>query len=216
MDAEGGERKSRPEEDSKSSERVECPVCLAIQSVEDFLKTKCDHKFCKSCVQELLKVSLATNCPICRQRISAFDIVRISTGLTLAERPTTIFGGVYVQGGTEGLASYHFNEVESYISYSSAPPSWLLDDGSPPPVKKLFLNASYNASTRTFSAVVDWSHVNFDGDAKWIYRMVFSEDFTSIEGGEVLSYGAEGEKRHWHAYEEDLFYVRLQQMNFDL
>lgn len=203
------------QQDSKSSDKSECPVCLAVQSTEDLLKTKCDHRFCRSCVIELLKGSLTSNCPICRQRISAFDTTRISTGQALAERPTTIFGGVYVQCDTEGLASYHFNDGDSYISYSAAPPFWRLDDGSPPPVKKPFLNASYDASTRTFRAAVDWSHVNFNGDAKWIYRIVFSEDFASIESGEVLSYGAAGEKRHWHAYEQDLFYVRQHQINLD-
>ena len=47
---------------------------------------------------------------------------------------------------------------------------------------------------RTFTAVVDWTDVNFDGDAKWFYRMIFSEDLSQIEGGEVLSYDADGQK----------------------
>ena len=92
---------------------------------------------------KLLKGSVAANCPMCRQKISVHDISLMLTGRMLVERPTTIFGGVYIQDGTEGLASYHFSEAESYI-YRAAPPSWLLDDGSPPPLKKTVLNAHYD------------------------------------------------------------------------
>lgn len=189
------------------AEGIECPVCFAIK--EDILVTKCKHKFCRSCVVELLKdLPASTSCPICRQKISVFDITCLSSGKVLMEQPTTIFGGVYIQGGTEGLASYHFSEEESYISYSAAPPSWRLDDGSTPPVKKPFLNSTYDPTIRTFRAIIDWSSVNFAGDAKWIYRMVFSEDFTIIEGGEVLTYGPAGERRMWQVYEQNLYYIR--------
>ena len=106
------------------------------------------------------------------------------------------------------MASYHLNEDESYISYSAAPPSWRLDDNSAPPLKKPFLSQTYDPAIRTFRAIVDWTSVNFHGDAKWIYRMVFSEDFTRIESGEVIAYGPREEKQGWHAYEQDLFYTR--------
>lgn len=137
------------------TEHTECPVCYTVLIEEDTLVTKCEHKFCRSCVIKLLKDSPSATCPVCRQKISAFDITTLLSGKVLLERPTTIFGGVYVQGNTEGLASYHFNEDESYISYSAAPPYWLLDNGSAPPVKKLFLNSTYDPATRTFRAVVD-------------------------------------------------------------
>ena len=40
----------------------------------------------------------------------------------------SIDGHVYVQGGTEGLASYHFTPLlMPYISYASAPVHWNLD-----------------------------------------------------------------------------------------
>ena len=191
---------------------AECPVCLTPHSLRDLLLTKCEHKFCKSCVAKLLKTY---SCPLCRQRITVYDITRISTGRPLVERPTTITGAVYVQCNTVGLASYHFSEEESYISYSAAPPNWLLDDGSPPPVKKPFLQTNYDPTSRTFRAVVDWSDINFAGDAEWIYRMVFSEDFTMIERGEVLSYDADGEQGRWHVYQRDLHYKRLEQIDFE-
>ena len=194
--------------------KAECPVCLGFHSLKELLLTKCEHRFCKFCVRSLLKEPGAT-CPLCRQEITPYDTTRISTGQALAERPTTIFGGVYIQAGTLGLASYHFSEEESYISYSAAPPNWRLDDGSPPPVKKPFLHATYDASCRTFRAVVDWSENTFGGDAEWIYRMVFSEDFRIIEKGEVIGYKADGSKGDWLVYEEDLFYTRYEEIDFN-
>ena len=193
--------------------KAECPVCLASHSLQDLVLTKCEHKFCKSCVAHLL--GGAATCPLCRQPITPYDTTRLSTGRPLAEPPTTIFGGVYVQCNTVGLASYHFSHEESYISYCAAPPTWRLDDGSPPPVKKPFLHSMYDASSRTFRAVVDWSDNNFGGDAEWIYRMVFSEDFMTIEKGEVISYEAGGRKGDWHAYEQDLFYTRHEEIDFN-
>ena len=121
MDSKGG-KESPPEveeddkeEDTESSERSECPVCYSTEPVKNLLQTKCDHNLCRSCVVKLLKGSVAANCPMCRQKISVYDISLMSTGRTLVERPTTIFGGVYIQDGTEGLASYHFSEAESYL-----------------------------------------------------------------------------------------------------
>ena len=193
---------------------AECPVCLASLPLKDLLLTKCEHKFCNSCVRSLLKEAEAT-CPLCRQVITPYDTTRISTGRALAEPPTTIYGGVYIQAGTVGLASYHFSQEESYISYSAAPPSWRLYDGSPPPAKKPFLHATYDENCRTFRAVVDWSDNTFGGDAEWIYRMVFSEDFKTIEKGEVICYEADGSKGDWHVYEKDLLYTRCEQIDFN-
>ena len=204
----------RKEMEASESGTAECPVCLASHPLRDLLLTKCEHKFCKSYVGSILKAADAT-CPLCRREITPYDTTRLSTGQALAERPTTIFGGVYIQGGTLGLASYHFSEQESYISYSAAPRIWRLDDGSPPPAKKPFLHATYDASCRTFRAVVDWSDNNCHGNVEWIYRMVFSEDFRTIEKGEVIAYEADRRKGEWHAYEQDLFYVRHEEIDFN-
>ena len=38
---------------------------------------------------------------------------------------------------------------------------------------------------------------------------MFSADYTRIERGEVISYGASGETRNMWAYGRDLVYVRL-------
>ena len=204
------------EESGKDQDSVECPICLTLHPLQNLLQTKCDHKFCRSCVASLFKDELRSVCPLCRRTVTPYDTVRISTQRALAEQPTTIYGGVYVQAGTVGLASYHFSPEESYICYSAAPTTWRLDDGAPPPVRKPFLNATYDSSSRTFRAVVDWSEVNFGGDAEWIYRMVFSEEFSTIERGEVVSYDAMGRKGMWHVYEQDLFYERLEKIDFEV
>ena len=111
--------------------------------------------------------------------------------------PTTIFSSVYVQGFVyagvhEGVASYHFNSVDDcYISYANAPESWILDDGSPPPVRKPFEQVSYVEETRTFQGVVTWPQ-GFDGAIRWEYTMVFSSDFSFIASGKVQPYRAFG------------------------
>ena len=62
---------------------------------------------------------------------------------------------------------------------------------------------------------MDWSDNTFGGDAEWIYRMVFSEDFKTIEKGEVIGYKADGSKGDWHVYEKDLLYTRCEQIDFN-
>ena len=107
------------------------------------------------------------------------------------QRLDTILGQTYIQGNQEGLASYHFNfplTVEndqggSYISYETAPPMWKLQNGDKPPNKKYFDNPKYDADTRTFTGLIDWKENPFHGDYLWEYTMIFSADFTKIEGG---------------------------------
>lgn len=126
----------------------------------------------------------------------------------------TICGNVYVQGGMEGLASYHFEKDgysfdRSYISYASAPPYWRLSNGSPPPKKKHFENSSYDAHTKTFKGTVDWSPLNFNGDSRWEYRMVFSDNLLEIEGGEIVCIDAEGGNKEILSFGRDIFYEKL-------
>ena len=97
------------------------------------------------------------------------------------------------------MASYHFSDdpqTGSYISYSAAPASWTLDDGSKPPAEKYFLGQNYNEGTRTFTGIIDWSETTFHGDAKWNYTMVFSPDFTTIESGQVQCFNLQGDITH--------------------
>lgn len=186
----------------------ECPICLSSKSLDAFTLTICDHKVCNTCMVGLLKVT--RRCPICRRDISPFDTTWLVGGDPLIKPFTTIYDSVYVQGHTEGLASYHFSEEESYISYAAAPPIWRLDNGQPPPEKKLFENCSFNPETRTFTADVNWTPVAFHGDAKWVYRIVFSEDFMEIESGEVKAYDDHEQKKlPEHMYGLHLFYTKV-------
>lgn len=111
--------------------------------------------------------------------------------------PATMFGSVFVQGTSyssvlEGVASYHFDSPERcYISYANAPESWLLDDGSKPPRQKNFELMSYEPSSRTFKGTIRWPQ-GFDGAVRWVYTIVFSEDFEQISDGKVQPYGSRG------------------------
>uniref|UniRef100_A0A7S2HRU7 RING-type domain-containing protein n=1 Tax=Zooxanthella nutricula TaxID=1333877 RepID=A0A7S2HRU7_9DINO len=112
--------------------------------------------------------------------------------------PATVFGSVFVQGTEwmemhEGIASYHFDaEDDCYISYANAPSDWLLDDGTPPPAKKTFVRASYDAASRTFRGSIEWDPT-FNQASRWVYEMVFSEDFSSIVAGMMREYGPSGD-----------------------
>jgi len=101
------------------------------------------------------------------------------------------YGQVYLQGGSLGVASYHFDSATdpsgTYISYSNAPSSWKLEDGSAPPIKKPFTNAKYDENTRTFTGDIAWDESPFMGDTLWSYTMVFSETFAIIEAGMMVS-----------------------------
>lgn len=111
--------------------------------------------------------------------------------------PTNIFGSVYVQGQDymfhmEGVASYHFNSPDNcFVSYANAPVDWLLDDGSDPPARKPFTEIEYLEESRTFRAAVEWQPA-FQGDVRWEYEMVFSEDFNRIVGGTCHRINADG------------------------
>ena len=133
--------------------------------------------------------------------------------------PTTLGGCTFVQGGTVGLASYHFptdhfdelpyEQLEApYISYEVAPPFWSQDDGSAMPRKKPFINASYDGATRTFRGTIHWEPP-LHGEARWEYEMHFDEQFETIAGGQVRAFDAQGAETQQHTFGVDLSYVRL-------
>lgn len=111
--------------------------------------------------------------------------------------PITVFGSVYVQGAfysglLEGVASYHFvSENSCYISYEKAPDAWRLDDGSAPPLKKPFLDASFDAQLRRFRGKVVWD-VPFQGAARWEYELFFAEDYSRVVHGSLRSFSQDG------------------------
>jgi hypothetical protein len=106
--------------------------------------------------------------------------------------PTDLLGCVFTQGGQVGLASYHFpidmGIDGAYISYEDAPPTWLLDNGDPPPPRKFFIDPTFDPPTRTFRGIIEWQTSPFSGEVKWEYTMVFSECFSHIVGGGVRGF----------------------------
>lgn len=186
----------------------ECPICY--QEIIEKCTTPCQHAFCKSCIINVLKAGNFV-CPYCRGVING-HLVKLENGDPLAELPTTIFGQVFIQGDTEGLASYHFNsEDDCYISYESPEcvmwPS--LSDGSRPPSRKPFDHAAYNENTRTFTGIINWSPINWEGDAIWIYTMVFPEDFSSIPHGTIVCLDENKEFVRTDFFGQDLNYRRI-------
>lgn len=169
----------------------ECCVCLG--DITDACRAPCGHKFCRQCILKALgrkPPEWSGSCPLCRTHISVYNL-RDASGVQLATLDVgTIFGCVFVQSGRVGLASYHFDaEEDCYISYASAP--WTLDDGSPPPAKKPWADARYDAETCTFRGVITWDPP-FQGDVKWDYEIIFAEDFAGVIGGRVVGTSADG------------------------
>jgi len=163
-----------------------CAVCLG--PCEDPCFTPCGHTYCRRCIVRVLDMrapSWLGSCPLCLRKISLYSI-RDASGVPLAEASvTSLYGGVYVQVGGLGIASYHFdNERDCYISYERAPPQWKLDDGSAPPSKVPFEAASFEPETRTFRGTVNWTP-SFDGDLEWKFSIVFAEDFCCIVDGNI-------------------------------
>ena len=191
-----------------------CMVCF--EEIIDKCTLKCSHFFCKRCLVEILKEFLfELTCPYCRQECMIYEIKDGDN--FLFSKPDTIAGGVYIQGSIVGLASYHFDSVEtSYISYESPQCNdWPnLDDGSRPAEKKYFQNPNYDAVSRTFIGTIDWSPTSWDNDKLWKYTMVFSEDFMTIDSGSVEHFTEIGGNR----IKETLFGIHLiycRQINLD-
>jgi hypothetical protein len=74
--------------------------------------------------------------------------------------PTTLWGNVFCQAGTVGLASYHFNEDgTAYICYEheQTSTSWgNLDDGQPIPPRINFTDTQFDPDRRIFRGTIDW------------------------------------------------------------
>jgi hypothetical protein len=146
----------------------------------------------------------------------------------------TLHGNAFCQGGTAGLASYHFSApdpsessgdstssstahgISAYISYESPdvarwPP---LDDGSRPPARVSFRDASFDPTTRTFTGSIRWldEHgTTWQHMKRWDYVMRFDSEFTCIVVGNVTSYGVDDddndEGREFSRFGENLVYV---------
>ena len=103
-----------------------------------------------------------------------------------------LFGKVYVQGGSVGVASYHFDGPgDIYINYSAAPYGWYMDNYEPFPDEKPFTEISFDIPQRTFFGTIDWStpeNTTVGGAEYWEYEMIFSADYGEISGGSIQMY----------------------------
>lgn len=213
---------------SDPAEELECPICLTTPPVAA-CKTRCGHVFCTECLTRAFPLETASTtgqCPLCRAKISLYSTTDISTGnLLRSPEVASPIGQCYLQGGSEGVASYHFEPDASgalsaaFISYSNAPPDWKLDDGSRPPARKHFIEPRYDAASRTFTGTIVWADgsqpgedgaspaATFGGEARWEYTMVFSESFRIICGGGLRRYGVDGvERLPARSFPKDLVY----------
>ena len=191
---------------------VECPVCLG--PVTDGCRTPCQHLFCAACIRATLRSQPPLwnrgTCPLCRTAVSLYSTSSVADGSPL-EIPavTSIFGEAYLQHSMEGVAAYHFDAPDDCsISYECAPDDWKLLDGSSPPARKEFLHPRFDAETRTFTGTIEWGENTFHGDARWEYEMIFADDFVTICGGNLTSFGPDGQQTRKKHYPTDLQYVR--------
>lgn len=199
--------------DSAGSNEAECPICMC--AMVDPCRTTCAHLFCSTCLRHSFPSTppdIAGRCPLCRSTIWLSTTLTVGTGEPL-RKPAggdTIFGSVYLQAGSPGVGEYHFDSpTDCYISYASCPEAWKLDDGSPLPARKAFLNPCYDVATRTFTGSVEWGETTIhNGDARWEYQLVFSPSMNIIAGGARKQFDADGALRSQCRYPEDLIYWR--------
>jgi hypothetical protein len=62
----------------KSSEMIDCPICMETIDEEQVAVTNCNHKFCKSCIKEVRNTRILNRqpcvCPMCRTQIKTISI----------------------------------------------------------------------------------------------------------------------------------------------
>jgi hypothetical protein len=124
-----------------------------------------------------------------------------------------LVGMVFVQAGGVGVASYHFDAVDDiYINYSAAPYGWVLDSGDPFPDQKPFIETSFDLDLRTFYGTIDWSSpeaTTVNGADRWVYEMIFSDDYQTISGGSIRMYSPGDTLLDEAFFGVDLFYTAL-------
>ena len=103
------------------------------------------------------------------------------------------FDYIYVNDGGLGVASYHLypDNSGSYLNYANCPKEWKTDDGKKFPPKMLFYHQNFDLTKKSFTGAIMWN-VTFGGDVQWNHTMKFSNDWTTLESGEILMISADG------------------------
>ena len=118
-----------------------------------------------------------------------------------------MIGLTYTQRGGPGVASYHFEAPSNcFISYEAAPPSWRLDNGLRLPAHKPFENPDYDGATLVFTGTINWREATFHGDSRWEYEMHFSNDLSTISGGQMRAFDAAGDATRTYEFGRNLQY----------
>lgn len=167
-------------------------MCFSCFRNNELIALPCHHTLCKSCVLTP-SGAWSKECRVCQKIYFYSDLQIPQVNHKALVSP---FGQVYAQKLGVGVASYHFNEEQPYISYENAPEEWKLDDGNKPPAKKEFTNWNYDKDARKFSGEIRWEPVTFKMDNLWVYELVFNEKFTEIEGV-CKSYSPQYEEGHF-------------------
>lgn len=135
--------------------------------------------------------------------------VRVPPSLPVKEE-AILKGKVYVQKFGLGFASYHFDTEENvYISYSAFPSNIVLDNNKAFPRTKNFINIEFDYDNRIFIGTIDWSSpegTTVNGAERWVYRMVFNNQYTKIESGTSESYDANSNLMATYIFGTDLIY----------
>mmetsp|Transcript_16981 Transcript_16981/g.30012 ORF Transcript_16981/g.30012 Transcript_16981/m.30012 type:complete len:381 (+) Transcript_16981:195-1337(+) len=167
----------------------DCKVCGDELGAEACI-TKCGHKFCRSCVEKMLRNSDGTHsCAACGVPLTYYTVKWMDTGKTIRARDTdTALGTVFIQFGTLGLESLHFSRENPYLMYSSKviPEKWALDNGRSLPRKKMFEKGwSYDKYKRRFRGTIDWGSTSFRDVTRQTYDITFDEGFEVIASGTI-------------------------------
>ena len=59
----------------------DCPICMESLNAEDTIEFSCAHKFCKTCVIQLLNRFSNPRCPYCRREIENLLDIKQTIGL---------------------------------------------------------------------------------------------------------------------------------------